>query len=81
MKTYFMVIDHDTHRDDDYEICISLEQAKESAQRRLAEAQGRHGNIAIEICENGGDDWCWSAQARCGLFDICIRLIEVPMGE
>jgi len=77
MKTFFMVVDRDTHREDEYEICVSLPAAMEAAQKRLDEAKGCYDDPKVEIRQKEGQ-W-WIAESLCGSFRIDVRAVEVPV--
>ena len=55
MKTFFMVVDEDKHREDEYEICVSLPEAIEAAQKRLDEAKGYYDDPEVEVRQKEAD--------------------------
>lgn len=82
MMLYFMVVDQDKHREDEYEICVSLAAAMEAGQKRLDEAKGYYDDREVEVRQLGGKEgWWWIAEAQCGSFTISICTVEVPVSN
>lgn len=78
--THFMVVDEDKHREDEYEIFVSLPEAIKIAQKRLNDYQSYYTNPEVEVRQLDGKEGCWwIAEAQCGSFTITVYEVEVPV--